>query len=129
MLSRNCHYLFLANPKCNFKNSGIHMTKVRNAATFDFTQKLSAELFLVFGAFLDISKIYSNWKILIYQTHAKTGAQCIYTLRKRVLPSTYFWCFSLSQIEDSIQYLEGPKGMWRDHFRHIGFQMDRRYAL
>ena len=27
-----------------------------------------------------------------------------YTLRKKVLPSTYFWCFSLSQIEDSIQY-------------------------
>ena len=44
-----------------------------------------------------------------------------YTLRRIVLPST-FWCFSLSQIEDSIQYLEGQNGIWKDHDRHIGVQ-------
>ena len=44
----------------------------------------------------------------------------IHTLRKKVLPSTYFWCFSLSQTEDSIQYLEGPNGIWKHHDRHIG---------
>ena len=32
-------------------------------------------------------------------------SQSSHTLRKNVLPSTIFWCFSLSQIEDSIQYL------------------------
>ena len=47
-----------------------------------------------------------------------------YTLRKKVLPSTYFWCFSLSQKEDSIQYLEGPNGIWKHHDRQIGVQMD-----
>ena len=29
-----------------------------------------------------------------------------YALRKKVLPSTSFWRFRLSQIEDSIEYLE-----------------------
>ena len=26
-----------------------------------------------------------------------------------------FWCFRLSQIENSILYLEGPNGIWKDH--------------
>ena len=46
------------------------------------------------------------------------------TLRKKVLPGTYFWCFSLSQIEDFIQYLEGPNGIWKHHDNHILVQMD-----
>ena len=41
------------------------------------------------------------------------------TLRKKVLPSTYFWCFSLSQIEDSIQNLEGPNGIWKHQWTPI----------
>ena len=48
----------------------------------------------------------------------------MYTLRRKVLQSTFFWCFRLSQIEDSIQYLEGPNGIWSDHDRHIGVPAD-----
>ena len=35
------------------------------------------------------------------------------------------WYFRLSQVEDSIQYLEGPNGIWKDHDRHIGVQRDQ----
>ena len=34
-----------------------------------------------------------------------------------------FWCFGLSQIEYSIQYLEGPNSTWKDHDRHIGVHL------
>ena len=34
-----------------------------------------------------------------------------------------FWCFKLSQIEDSIQYLVEPNGIWKDHERHIGVHL------
>ena len=49
--------------------------------------------------------------------------QLTHTLRKQVLSSTYFWCFRLSQTEDSIQHLEGSNGIWKDHDRHIGVQI------
>ena len=26
-----------------------------------------------------------------------------------------FWCFSLSQVSDPSQYLEGPNSIWKDH--------------
>ena len=52
-----------------------------------------------------------------------------HNLRKKVLSSTYFWYFSLSQIEDSIQYLEGPNGIWKDHDRHIGVRLDPNICL
>ena len=42
-----------------------------------------------------------------------------YTLRNKVLPSTFFWCISLSQIGDSCQYLEGPNVTWKNHNRNI----------
>ena len=32
----------------------------------------------------------------------------MHTLRKKIILEHLFWCFRLSQIEDSIQYLEGP---------------------
>ena len=47
-----------------------------------------------------------------------------HTLRTKVLQSTYFWCLSLAQIEDSIQYLEGPNSTWKDHDRNLGVRMD-----
>ena len=31
-----------------------------------------------------------------------------------------FWCFTLSQIEESIQYLEGPNSTWMDHDKNLG---------
>ena len=34
-----------------------------------------------------------------------------------------FWCFRLSQIEDSIQYLEGPNSTWKDHDMNLGVQI------
>ena len=46
-----------------------------------------------------------------------------YTLRKKVLQSTFFWCSRLSQIEDSIQYLEGPNSTWKDHVRNLGVRL------
>ena len=48
----------------------------------------------------------------------------VYTLRKKVIQSTFFWCFRLSQIEDSIQYQEGPNGICKDHDRRIGVYRD-----
>ena len=42
-----------------------------------------------------------------------------YNLRKKIRPSTYFWCLSLLQMEDSIQYLKGPNDIWKDHNRNI----------
>ena len=35
-----------------------------------------------------------------------------------------FWCFSLSKIGDSSQYLEGPVSAWKDQERNILFQQD-----
>ena len=50
-------------------------------------------------------------------------SQWRYTLRKKVLQSTFFWCLRLSQIEDSIQYLGGPNSIWKDHDRNLGVQV------
>ena len=50
-----------------------------------------------------------DWKM--YRTrHSK---------KKKVLQSTFFWCFRLSQLEDSIQYLEGPNSTWKENDRNI----------
>ena len=35
--------------------------------------------------------------------------------KKKSTSEHLFWCFRLSQIEDSIQYLEGPNSTWKDH--------------
>ena len=45
------------------------------------------------------------------------------TLRKKSTSEHLFWCFRLSQIEDSIEYLEGPNSTWKDHDRNLGVQM------
>ena len=42
--------------------------------------------------------------------------------KKKSTPEDLFWCSRLLQIEDSIQYLEGPNGIWKGHDRHIGVQ-------
>ena len=41
-------------------------------------------------------------------------------LRTKSTFKNLFWCFSLSQIEDSSQYLEGPISTWKDHNTSIG---------
>ena len=41
--------------------------------------------------------------------------------KKKSTSEHLFWCFRMSQIEDSIQYLEGPNSAWKDHDR---VQMD-----
>ena len=58
---------------------------------------------------------------LVTVIHLVNQPNCnMYTLRKKkVLPSTFFWCFVLSQIEDSSQYLEGPNSIWKDCERNI----------
>ena len=35
--------------------------------------------------------------------------------KKKSTSEHLFWCFRLAQIEDSIQYLEGPNSTWKDH--------------
>ena len=40
--------------------------------------------------------------------------------KKKSTSEHLFWCFRLSQIENSIQYKEVPNGIWKDHDRHIG---------
>ena len=50
-----------------------------------------------------------------------------YILRTKItsITSTLFWCFSLSQIEDLCQYLEGPVSTWKDHGRNIGVNKNK----
>ena len=46
-----------------------------------------------------------------------------HTLGKKSTSEHLFWCFRLSQIEDSIQYLVGPNSTWKDHARNLGVQL------
>ena len=46
--------------------------------------------------------------------------------KKKSTSEHLIWCFRLSQIEDSIQYLEGPNSTWKEHDRNFGVQMDDR---
>ena len=41
------------------------------------------------------------------------------TPKKKKYFKAPYCSFSLSQTQDSIQYLEGPNGIWKDHDRHI----------
>ena len=40
-----------------------------------------------------------------------------------------FWCLSLSRIGDSIQYLEGPNGTWKDYDRNLEVQVDPKIPI
>ena len=92
---------------------------------------------------LDINGINALWlwacqgagvHSLVCMLHARTtrnvfvvpgsSSRSMHTPRKKVLHSTFFWCFRLSQIEHSIQYLEGPNSTWKDHDRSLGVQME-----
>ena len=42
------------------------------------------------------------------------------TLLEKSTAEHLFWCFMLSQIEESSQYLEGSTSTWKDHDRTIG---------
>ena len=42
--------------------------------------------------------------------------RAVHTLKKST-SEHLFWCFRLSQIEECIQYLEGPNSAWKDHDR------------
>ena len=44
--------------------------------------------------------------------------------KKKSAPQHLLWCFRLSQIEDSIQYLEGPNSTLKDHDRILGVPLD-----
>ena len=45
------------------------------------------------------------------------------TLYEKSTSEHLFWCFRLSQIEVSIQYMEGPNSTWKDHDRNLGVQI------
>ena len=47
--------------------------------------------------------------------------------KKKSTSEHLFWCFRLSQIENSIQYLEVPNGIWKDHDRQIGVPGESAY--
>ena len=49
--------------------------------------------------------------------------------KKKNTSKHLFWCFRLSQIENSIQNLEGPNGIWKDHDRHIGVPVDPKMPI
>ena len=44
--------------------------------------------------------------------------------KKKSTSGHLFWCSRLSQIEDCIQYLEGPNSTWKDHDRNLGVHLD-----
>ena len=44
--------------------------------------------------------------------------------KKKSTSEQLFWCFRLSQIEDCIQYLEGPNSTWKDHDRNLGVHLE-----
>ena len=50
---------------------------------------------------------------VIHEVHSK----------KKSTSEHLFWCFRLSQIEASIEYLEGPNSTWKDHDRNLGVQI------
>ena len=52
--------------------------------------------------------IRASRRLLKVQVHSK----------KKSTSEHLFWCFRLSQIEDSVQYLEGPNSTWKDHDRN-----------
>ena len=49
--------------------------------------------------------------------------------KKKSTSEHLFWCFRLSQIEDSIQYLEGPNSTWKDHDSNLGVRLNRVLCL
>ena len=49
--------------------------------------------------------------------------------QKQSTPKYLFWCFRLSQIEDTSQYLEGQNSTWKNHDRNIGVQIDKRWSF
>ena len=55
-----------------------------------------------------------GWDYVTFAPHSK----------KKNTSEHLFWCFRLLQIEDSIQYLEGPNSTWKDHDRHLGVHLD-----
>ena len=48
----------------------------------------------------------------------------LHSKKKSTSEHPFFWCFRLSQILDSIQYLEGPNSTWKDHNRNLGVHLD-----
>ena len=49
--------------------------------------------------------------------------------KKKRTSKNHFWCFRLSQIEDSFQYLEGPNSTWKDPDRNLGIRLDPKIAI
>ena len=43
--------------------------------------------------------------------------------QKKSTSEHLFWCFRMSQIEYSIQYLEEPNSTWKDHDRDLEVQV------
>ena len=73
------------------------------------------------------------------QRHKTQAMSCLQTAfmhvsnwlhsKKKSTSEHHFWCFRLSQIENSIQYLEGPNGIWKDHDRQIRVPGDNNYII
>ena len=67
-----------------------------------------------------LTMTHTSWgKVsLMIITHGPLHLTTFYTLRKKVLQNT-FSGFRLSQIEDSIQYLEGPNSAWHKNWNYL----------
>ena len=59
-------------------------------------------------------------RIICYLQRQKKVVQS----KKKSISEDLFWCFRLSQIEDSIEYQEGPNSTWKDHDRNLGVQAE-----
>ena len=62
--------------------------------------------------------------IFASHSHLSHFYKCMHS-KKKGASKHLFCCFRLSQIEDFIQYLEGPNSTWKDHDRNIGVTLLR----
>ena len=93
----------------------LHLPICTNEAADDLTLLLESKVFL------ETHEIWSDCNLIL-----GVCRHCLYFAihsKKKSTSEHLFWCFRLSQIEDSIHYLEGPNSSWKDLDRNLGVQM------
>ena len=62
--------------------------------------------------------LLTTYKSIVFVIDSGSCQNCLWDnqlhSKKKSTFEHLFWCFRLSQIEDSIQYLEGPNGIWKN---------------
>ena len=81
---------------------------------------------VVFVFILFLFQVSFNMHLMERQWCFRSPSQQLSVHSKKKSTSEHlFWCIRLSQIEDSIEYMEGPNSNWKDHDRNLGVQMER----